>query len=143
MKPLGRLVSSLAAGAALVALLSPVPATASDVIDEEVASFKTYLGTKPPSDGLKNKIAEIAQKKDPRVADVLLPLLSPKYDEEVRVAVCQNIGKQGSTKVLPTLLALVEPTAQDLAERAFVVLGWRPVCPCGGTYTVQIGRAHV
>lgn len=27
--------------------------------------------------------------------------------------------------------------ADDLAERAFVVLGWSPVCPCGGTYLVH------
>lgn len=34
-------------------------------------------------------------------------------------------------------LALVEAPADDVAERAFVVLGWRPVCPCGGTYSVH------
>jgi hypothetical protein len=31
-------------------------------------------------------------------------------------------------------VARVERDARDLAERCFVVLGWRPVCPCGGTY---------
>jgi hypothetical protein len=25
----------------------------------------------------------------------------------------------------------------DLAERAFVVLGWKPVCPCRGTYSAH------
>jgi hypothetical protein len=35
-------------------------------------------------------------------------------------------------EVLP--VARVERTAKDLAERCFVVLGWRPVCPNGGTY---------
>jgi len=34
-------------------------------------------------------------------------------------------------------LALVEAPADDVAERNFVVLGWKPVCPCGGTYSVH------
>ena len=34
-------------------------------------------------------------------------------------------------------LALVETPGGDVAERAFVVLGWKPVCPCGGTYSVH------
>jgi hypothetical protein len=34
-------------------------------------------------------------------------------------------------------LAFVEAPADDVAERAFVVLGWKPVCPCGGTYSVH------
>lgn len=34
-------------------------------------------------------------------------------------------------------LALVESREDDVAERNFVVLGWKPVCPCGGTYSVH------
>jgi hypothetical protein len=34
-------------------------------------------------------------------------------------------------------LALVEGAEDDPAERNFVVLGWKPVCPCGGTYSVH------
>src|SRR5512144_707238 len=34
-------------------------------------------------------------------------------------------------------LALVENPQDDVAERNFVVLGWKPVCPCGGTYSVH------
>jgi hypothetical protein len=34
-------------------------------------------------------------------------------------------------------LALVENPQDDVAERNFVVLGWKPVCPCGGTYAVH------
>jgi hypothetical protein len=34
-------------------------------------------------------------------------------------------------------LALVEPPGGEVAERAFVVLGWKPVCPCGGAYSVH------
>ena len=37
----------------------------------------------------------------------------------VPLAVCENVP------------------AQDVAERSFVVLGWKPVCPCGGTYLVH------
>jgi len=31
-------------------------------------------------------------------------------------------------------VARVERDAKDLAERCFVVLGWKPVCPCDGVY---------
>ena len=34
-------------------------------------------------------------------------------------------------------LALVENPQDDVAERNFVVLGWKPVCPCGGTYMYE------
>jgi len=34
-------------------------------------------------------------------------------------------------------LALVENPQDDVAERNFVVRGWKPVCPCGGTYSVH------
>ena len=34
-------------------------------------------------------------------------------------------------------LALVENPQEDVAERNFVVLGWKPLCPCGGTYSVH------
>jgi hypothetical protein len=34
-------------------------------------------------------------------------------------------------------LAVVENPQEDVAERSFVVLGWKPVCPCGGTYAVH------
>jgi hypothetical protein len=32
-------------------------------------------------------------------------------------------------------VARVEPAVEDLAARVEVVLGWRPVCPCGGAYS--------
>lgn len=34
-------------------------------------------------------------------------------------------------------LAIAERPQDDLAERNFVVLGWKPVCPCGGTYSLH------
>src|SRR6185295_5813992 len=34
-------------------------------------------------------------------------------------------------------VALVEAPQDDVAERNFVLLGWKPVCPCGGTYAVH------
>ncbi len=34
-------------------------------------------------------------------------------------------------------LAIAENPAGDVAERNFVVLGWKPVCPCGGTYSLH------
>lgn len=34
-------------------------------------------------------------------------------------------------------LALVENPQTGLAERNFVVLGWKPVCPCGGVYAAH------
>ena len=34
-------------------------------------------------------------------------------------------------------LALVERAENDLAERCFVFLGWRPVCPSGGAYSAH------
>lgn len=36
-----------------------------------------------------------------------------------------------------TALTLVEPRQRLVGDRAFVVLGWRPVCPCGGRHRVD------
>ncbi len=40
----------------------------------------------------------------------------------------------GSNLLRLVALGMVEPRASDVAERNFVWLGWRPVCPDGGTY---------
>jgi hypothetical protein len=57
--------------------------------------------------------------------------LSSLHDVADRADVCRT----NLEDLVP--LALVENPQGDVAERNFVVLGWKPVCPCGGTYSVH------
>ena len=106
----------LAALGAASFLAASSPAVRADAIDDEVKSFDDYLKTNPDAQGLKNRIAEIGLKKDPRVAKALLPLLRDrKLDEEVKIAVAQVIGEQGDRAVLGTLAAMAD--AKDIDEK--------------------------
>jgi len=110
-----RNLSALAvAGAALAALwASSLPDEArADAIDDEVKAFEEYVKTKPDSQGLRNKIAEISLRKDPRVAEALKDLLR-HADDEVKIAVAQNIGKQGDPKVVRYLMAMADRKDMD------------------------------
>jgi hypothetical protein len=99
----------LAAGALAAPLPLVLPARAGDAVDEKVEAFKEYLKTNPDSQGLRNQIAELGQSKDPKVADVLMPLLkNPKYDDDVKITVCQTVGKQGKKEVASALFFLAD-----------------------------------
>jgi len=110
MQVRSRAVLALFAAGALAAALPPLrPARAGDAVDDKVEAFKEYLKTNPDSQGLRNQIAELGQTKDPRVADVLMPLLkSPKYDDEVKITVCQTVGKQGKKEVAAPLFFMAD-----------------------------------
>ena len=103
----------LVAGAVLAgALLGGSPPSArADVVEDKIKLFEDYVKNKPESQGLRNQIAELALLKDPRVATALRPLLRDK-DDEVKIAVAQNIGKQGDPKVAAILVNMAE--AKDL-----------------------------
>ncbi len=59
------------------------------------------------------------------LADLLrAPVPSP---EDTRALCLENLDDL-------VALGMVEPRAPDVAERCFVWMGWRPVCPDGGTY---------
>lgn len=58
-------------------------------------------------------------------------LLPPADEEELLARACLT----SLTDLLP--LTLVEPRQRLVQERAFTVLGWRPVCPCGGRHDVD------
>ncbi|HEU4394973.1 MAG TPA: HEAT repeat domain-containing protein [Planctomycetota bacterium] len=106
----------LVAGALLLAheAVHPAPARA-DAIDDAVKSFEDYLKTNPDSQGIRNQIAELGLKKDPRVAKALTPLLkSPKYDDDVKIAVAQCIGEQGDPAVVGMLKTMAD--AKDIEK---------------------------
>jgi hypothetical protein len=106
-------VAILAAVAALAAGL-PVPALA-EGIDDEIKSFEDYLKTSPDSQGLRNRIAELGLKKDPKVAKALLPLLKDrKMEDDVKIAVAQVIGEQGDKSVVGTLMNMAD--AKDIEK---------------------------
>ena len=92
----------LVVGALLLAheAVHTAPARA-DAIDDAVKSFEDYLKTNPDSQGIRNQIAELGLKKDPRVAKVLMPLLRhPKTDDDVKIAIAQCIGEQGDPAIV-------------------------------------------
>jgi len=116
MRPSRLASAALAAGAILAvhAVLAPSAARA-DAVDDAVKAFEDYLNTNPDSQGLRNQIAELGLKKDPRVAKALLPLLKGrKYDDEVKIAVAQSIGKQGDKAVVATLKTMAD--AKDIEK---------------------------
>lgn len=114
MKPLSRLAPAVLAAGAILAVLVPDPARA-DAVDDAVKSFEDYLATNPDSQGLRNQIAELGLKKDPRVAKAMLPLLKGrKYDDDVKIAVAQSIGKQGDKTVVVTLKTMAD--AKDIEK---------------------------
>jgi len=117
MTALSRLAPAfLVVGALLVAreAVAPAPARA-DAIDDAVKSFEDYLKTNPDSQGIRNQVAELGLKKDPRVAKALIPLLrSPKYDDDVKIAVAQCIGEQGEPSVVSLLKAMAD--AKDIEK---------------------------
>lgn len=84
----------------------PAPRLPSDAVDRAVLEFGWYLDTKPDSLGLRNQIAELALRKDPRVAAALKPLLRHE-DDDVKIAVARCIGEQGD----PSVAALLENLA--------------------------------
>lgn len=104
-----RLALAAAVAAALGAAAAPVPGARADTIADAVTAFQDYLKTNPDSQGIRNQIGELSQKKDPRIADALLPLLnSPKYDEDVKIEVCRNAGKQGKPAVAGVLMSYAD-----------------------------------
>ena len=106
----------LVAGALLLAheAVHPAPARA-DAIDDAVKSFEDYLKTNPDSQGIRNQVAELGIKKDPRIAKALLPMLrGPKFDEDVKIAVAQCIGEQGDTSIVGALKSLAD--AKDIEK---------------------------
>lgn len=111
MSLLSRFAPAVLVGGALLLAheaVHPVPARA-DAIDDAVKSFEDYLKTNPESQGIRNQIAELGLKKDPRVAKALTPLLrSPKYDDDVKIAVAQCIGEQGDPAVVNMLKSLAD-----------------------------------
>ena len=112
----------LVAGALLLAheAVHPAPARA-DAIDDAVKSLEDYLKTNPDSQGIRNQVAEIGLKKDPRVAKALIPLLrSPKYDDDVKIAVGQCIGEQGDPAIVGLLKSLAD--AKDIDKEKPKVL---------------------
>ncbi len=118
MNPRPRILPAAALLAASLALgsLATAPAARADTIDDAIEAFEDYLKTNPDSQGIRNQVAELALRKDPRVADALLPLLTGrKYDDEVKIAVAQNIGKQGSVKVVGYLKRMAD--AKDADEK--------------------------
>jgi HEAT repeat protein len=99
-----------AAGLVLAAAASLLPAArAEDNVDEKVKEFQEYLKTNPDSQSLRNHIADLALLKKPQVADALMPLLkNPKLDDDVKIAVCQSVGKQGKPAVAAILMGLAD-----------------------------------
>lgn len=104
------LATGLAAGFGGPGLGSLVPeARAEGNAEEACKEFQEYLKTNPDSQGLRNKIADLSLKHDQKVADVLMPLLrNPKYDDDVKIAVCQAVGKQGKKEVGGALLGFAQ-----------------------------------
>jgi hypothetical protein len=106
-----RLRSALALAAlATLASVAAAPMVRADAVDDEIKAFEEYLATKPDSQGIRNRIADIALKKDPRIAkQLLMPMVkNGKYDDEVRIAAMQNVGKQGDKTVGGQLLQLAD-----------------------------------
>jgi hypothetical protein len=88
------------------------PDARADAVDDAVKAFEDYVASKPESQGLRNQVAELALRKDPRVAKALRPLLRHK-DDEVKIAVAQNIGKQGDPRVALDLKAMADMKDMD------------------------------
>ncbi|MCK6481267.1 MAG: HEAT repeat domain-containing protein [Planctomycetes bacterium] len=112
-------LAPLAAAAALLAFF-PAPVGA-DAVDDAVKNFEDYLKNKPESQGLRNQIAELSLKKDPRVAEALKPLLKHK-DDDVKIAVAQNIGKQGDPKIVPILKQMIDMKDMDEKPKVMAAL---------------------
>jgi hypothetical protein len=106
-------LAALAAGAAVasVAVFVAPAACAEDdaAVNQAIADFKEYLKGNPESQGIRNKVADLSLKHHPAVADALLPLLQgPKYDDDVKIAVAQNIGKQGKPEIAGLLASMAD-----------------------------------
>ena len=106
----------LVVGALLVAREAVAPGLArADAIDDAVKSFEDYLKTSPDSQGIRNQVAELGLKRDPRVAKVLLPILkNRKYDDDVKIAVAQCIGEQGDASIVGSLKFMAD--AKDIEK---------------------------
>lgn len=81
-------------------------ARAADAVDEAIEKFNERMKG-ADTQGKRTAIAEIALKKDPRVADAFLKYLRDP-DDDVKIAICQNIGKQKDPKVAGPLKAIAE-----------------------------------
>ena len=118
------LLCGAAALAGLAALsLRPgpvVPRALAAGVEEACKEFTEYLKTNPDSQGIRNKIADLALKHDPKVADVLMPLLhNPKYDDDVKIAACQALGKQGKKEIGAQLLAYAQSKPVEEKPKLF------------------------
>jgi hypothetical protein len=105
--PLFLTAGFIAAAAAAVAL-APV-ARAGDPVDDKVNAFKEYLKTNPDSQGIRNQIADLALAKSEKVVEPLLGVIrNPKYDDDVKVAALQAVGKQNVKTVAATLMGMAD-----------------------------------
>jgi hypothetical protein len=107
---LAAVLGTLAAGLALAAAMPPLdPAGAGEEVAKKLEEFKEYLKTNPDSQGIRNQIADLSLLKAPEVAEALMPLLrNPKYDDDVKIAVCQAVGKQGKKEIGAVLLNMAD-----------------------------------
>lgn len=115
---LGGLAAAAATGTGASLLF---PAARADAVDDAIKAFEEYLKTNPDSQGIRNQVAELSLRKDPRVGDALLPLLRHK-DDDVKIAVAQNIGKQGNAKVVAYLKAMADHKDADEKPKVLAAL---------------------
>jgi hypothetical protein len=90
---------------------SPAP----DPVDEAIAAFSERMASNADTNARVNAIAEIALRRDPRVAAVLKPLLSDRV-VEIRVAAAASIGEQKDPATAALLCGLYDKEA-DRKER--------------------------
>jgi hypothetical protein len=98
----------LAASLAAAVLAVSAPAVRAGA-EEDVKEFEDYLKTKPESQALRNRIADFCLRPDKAKVKVLMSVLrNPSYDDDVKVTVCQNIGKMGEPSVAGALMHIFD-----------------------------------
>ncbi len=113
--PGGRLRAA-AFATAFAAAVAPAAPAALDAVDEAIVDFRERLALAIDGQARAVAVFDLAARKDPRVVEVLKPLLR-HADLEVRVAAARTIGEQGDPSVAGLLVAAFEKE-EDAKEPA-------------------------